>query len=84
MALAGSQVSVTVLCPALVRTGMSAIGEDPAAVARQALDAVARGRFLVTPSEWHEAVRERGRRLATGDAPQPPQPSRAGSADRGA
>lgn len=74
MALAGSRVSLTVSCPALVRTGMSQVGEDPADVARQALDAVARGAFLVTPREWREAVRQRGRRLAAGDVPQPPQP----------
>ncbi|HXV94241.1 MAG TPA: SDR family NAD(P)-dependent oxidoreductase [Pseudonocardia sp.] len=75
LALAGSRVTVTVLCPALVRTGMSAVGVDPSEVARQALEAVARGRFLVTPLEWHDAVRERGRRLAAGDPPETPQAS---------
>jgi hypothetical protein len=54
---------------------MSAVGEDPSEVARQALDAVARGRFVVTPPEWHDAIRARGRRLAAGDPPETPQAS---------
>jgi NAD(P)-dependent dehydrogenase (short-subunit alcohol dehydrogenase family) len=74
LALAGSRVQVTVLCPALVRTGMSEIGVEPAAVAEQALAAVARGVFAVVPDEWRAAVRERGDRLSKGLPPSLPTP----------
>jgi len=74
LALAGTAVSVTVLCPALVRTRMSEIGDDPADVAAAALGAVDQGRFLVLPSEWMTAVQERGHRLAAGEAPGLPIP----------
>jgi hypothetical protein len=75
LALAGSPLSVTVLCPALVRSAMSDIGEDPLAVAAAALDAVAERRFTVIPDEWQHAVRQRGDRLASGTAPELPIPS---------
>lgn len=75
LALAGDPITVTVLCPALVRTGMSDVGDDPADVAEAALDAVGRGRFAVLPDEWRGAVRERARRLTTGLAPEPPLPA---------
>jgi NAD(P)-dependent dehydrogenase (short-subunit alcohol dehydrogenase family) len=75
LALAGTNVGVTVLCPALVRTAMSAIGADPAEVAAEALAAVVGGRFVVTPEEWRRAVRERGEVLASGRRPAPPAPS---------
>ena len=39
LALTGTPVTVTVLCPALVRTGMSEVGEDPADVAAAAVAA---------------------------------------------
>jgi NAD(P)-dependent dehydrogenase (short-subunit alcohol dehydrogenase family) len=74
LALADTPVSVTLLCPALVRTGMSEQGEDPAEVARLALDAVAERRFTVMPPEWSAAVRDRADRLATGRAPAIPEP----------
>jgi len=74
LSLTDTDVSVTVLCPALVRTGMSEIGEEPAAVAAAALDAVRGGRFLVAPPEWTDAVRTRGDRLADGLPPQLPRP----------
>jgi NADP-dependent 3-hydroxy acid dehydrogenase YdfG len=74
LALEGTDVSVTVLCPALVRTGMSDIGAEPVDVARAALDGVERGDFLVMPSEWAGAVRARVDRLASGRAPQLPMP----------
>jgi NADP-dependent 3-hydroxy acid dehydrogenase YdfG len=74
LALTGTAVSVTVLCPALVRTRMSEIGDDPADIAAAALAAVDQGRFLVLPSEWMTAVQERGRRLAAGEAPGLPTP----------
>lgn len=72
LSLAGTGVSVTVLCPALVRSGMSATGEDPAVTARTALDAVRDRRFLVVPPEWAGAVRARGERLAAGAPPELP------------
>jgi len=75
LSLAGTGVSVSVLCPALVRTGMSTVGQDPAVVAAAALRAVAQGRFLLVPDEWTDAVRARGERLAAGLHPQLPVPA---------
>ena len=70
--LAGSGVGVTVLCPALVRSGMSEHGEDPLDVADRALDAVRSGAFAVVPDEWHSAVVERSFMLTSGRQPSPP------------
>ena len=71
LALAGTRVSVTLLCPALVRSGMSSEGADPDVVAAQAIEAMALGRFAFVPSEWaphltvpDDAFLERVRRLA--------------------
>lgn len=72
LALADTPVTVTVLCPALVRSGMSAVGDDPRDVAREALDAVGRRAFAVVPSEWGQAVAARALRLVTGDQPRLP------------
>jgi hypothetical protein len=47
MALRDADTSVTLLCPALVRSGMSDVGDDPADVAAAALAASRAGRFLV-------------------------------------
>lgn len=74
LALEEHPVDVTVLCPALVRSGMSETGEDPVVVAQQALHAVERGAFAVIPEQWTEAVLERGRRLAAGEPPELPMP----------
>ncbi|MFC4013362.1 SDR family NAD(P)-dependent oxidoreductase [Nonomuraea purpurea] len=74
LALAGTPVGVTLLCPALVRTGMSAEGEDPAVVAEAALAAVREGTFAVVPDGWDLAVAERGRLLAEGARPVLPAP----------
>ena len=74
LSLAGSNVSVTLLCPALVRSGMSPEGEDPLAVAEAALSAVAHRRFAVVPQAWRHAVRLRGQRLADGLIPLLPEP----------
>jgi NAD(P)-dependent dehydrogenase (short-subunit alcohol dehydrogenase family) len=74
LALADTAVSVTALCPALVRSGMSEVGDDPAEVAEDALGAAARGEFIVLPDEWREAVRARGGRLASGRLPELPRP----------
>ena|SRR3712207_2769836 len=75
LALAGTPVSVTLLCPALVRSGMSAIGEEPDDVAATALEAVEEGRFLVVPAAWSPAVLTRGERLVSGEPPIVPVPA---------
>ncbi|WP_148575380.1 SDR family NAD(P)-dependent oxidoreductase [Nocardioides caldifontis] len=75
LALADTNVTVTVLCPALVRTRMSEIGDDPAEVAADALAAARAGQFLVTPSGWEEAIQRRTDLLTTGGTPQMPRPT---------
>ena len=73
--LRDSQVGVTVLCPALVRSGMSDSGADPADVAAAALQACRDGKFTVVDEEWKQAVVDRGRHLADGVLPVPPTTS---------
>ena len=63
LALRDTPVSVTLLCPALVRSGMSETGEDPDVVAVEALEAAGEGRFLVVPPEWGPALAARAKRL---------------------
>lgn len=75
LALVEHPIHVTVLCPALVRTGMSEEGDDPVEVARHGLEALDQGRFAVVPSAWRRAVEARGERLASGDLPLMPQAS---------
>ncbi|HUG83750.1 MAG TPA: SDR family NAD(P)-dependent oxidoreductase [Euzebya sp.] len=75
MALADSPVDVTVLCPALVRTGMSSEGSDPMDVAAMALDACRRGVFAIIPDEWRDAVSDRAASLASGELPAVPHPA---------
>ncbi len=72
LALADTPITVTVLCPALVRTGMSDIGADRADVAEAALSAVDDRTFAVLPDGWATAVTDRGRRLAAGQQPMLP------------
>ena len=72
LALAGTRVSVTLLCPALVRSGMSCEGADPDVVAAHAIEAMALGRFAVVPSEWAPAMRERAHLLSDGLQPRIP------------
>lgn len=72
LALADTPVTVTVLCPALVRSRMSEVGDDPADVAGRALDAVARGVFAVVPDDWTDAVAQRGLRIVSGQQPRVP------------
>lgn len=67
--LTDTEVTVTLLCPALVRTGMSEVGEDADEVAAAAIDAAAAGRFLVTPDKWHAAVTRRADDLVRGARP---------------
>jgi NAD(P)-dependent dehydrogenase (short-subunit alcohol dehydrogenase family) len=75
LALAGSSVGVTVLCPALVRSGMSETGDDPDDVAAAALAACRQGEFLVVPPEWRAAIVARGILLSTGERPVLPTPA---------
>ena len=75
LALAVTPVSVTLLCPALVRSGMSETGADPDDVAAEVLDAAAAGRFLVVPEEWRDAVTARAEALVAGAAPTVPAPA---------
>ncbi|GAA3217251.1 SDR family NAD(P)-dependent oxidoreductase [Nonomuraea helvata] len=72
LALADTPVGVTMLCPALVRTGMSPEGEDPATIAEQALAAVRAGTFAVVPDGWAAGITRRGQWLATGAQPEMP------------
>jgi NAD(P)-dependent dehydrogenase (short-subunit alcohol dehydrogenase family) len=74
LALQETPVTVTLACPALVRTAMSEVGADPDDVAAEALAAADDGRFLVMPAEWTPAVLGRAARLVSGRAPQAPTP----------
>jgi NAD(P)-dependent dehydrogenase (short-subunit alcohol dehydrogenase family) len=76
LALAGTAITVTVLCPSLVRTGMSEIGDDPLDVAEAALAAAQRGQFVLTPAEWHIAITRRAERMVAGEQPKSAVPSR--------
>lgn len=73
--LADTNVTVTVLCPALVRTGMSDVGDDPLDVAAEALQAVEDGRFAVVPDEWTPAIEQRSVCLTSGRQPELPTPT---------
>jgi NAD(P)-dependent dehydrogenase (short-subunit alcohol dehydrogenase family) len=84
LSLIDTSISVTLLCPALVRTGMSPIGEDPEAVAAAGLDACRQGRFAVVPDEWHAAVHERAAWLTAGTPPAMPVPDDPTDAERAA
>lgn len=74
LALADTDVTITVACPALVRSGMSAVGAEPATVASEMLAAARAGQFLVAPDEWSRAVRRRTEALLTGRPPRLPEP----------
>jgi NAD(P)-dependent dehydrogenase (short-subunit alcohol dehydrogenase family) len=74
LALAETPIVVTMICPALVRTGMSADGEDPADVAAAALAAVEAGVFAVVPGEWRAEIQRRAQRLVIGAQPAMPVP----------
>src|SRR5690349_23392648 len=81
LALAGTPISVTVLCPSLVETGMSAIVDDPLDVADAALAAMKRGQFVLTPKEWHSAIIRRAERLVSGEQPRSAMPLRPSRGD---
>ena len=74
LSLRDTPVTVSVLCPALVRTAMSEVGDDPKDVAAAALAAARAGRFLVMPDEWRTSVLSRTHRLLAGNAPEIPAP----------
>jgi NAD(P)-dependent dehydrogenase (short-subunit alcohol dehydrogenase family) len=74
LALRGTPVTVTLVCPALVRTAMSEVGADPDDVAAAALAAADEGRFLVVPAAWGGAVPLRAEQLVSGEPPLPPAP----------
>jgi len=70
--LADTNIAVTVLCPALVRTGMSDQGENPQDTATQALEAIDNRCFAVLPDEWTTAIEGRAATLVSGRYPQTP------------
>ena len=72
LALRETSVTLTLLCPALVRSGMSPDGADPVDVAAEALQAARQGRFLVYPEEWASAIRSRTAQLLSGNPIEPP------------
>jgi len=74
LSLRDTPVTVSVLCPALVRTAMSEVGDDPKDVAAAALAAARAGRFLVMPEEWRASVLSRTHRLLAGRPPEIPTP----------
>jgi NAD(P)-dependent dehydrogenase (short-subunit alcohol dehydrogenase family) len=74
LTLAETNVRVSVACPALVRTAMSDVGDDPLEVAEEALTAMIGGRFAFVPEMWRCAVRDRGFRLGDGLPPVLPEP----------
>ena len=80
LALADTSVRVTMLCPALVRTGMSDVGIAAEQVAAEALEAVSGGVFAVVPEEWQEAVELRSSVLTSGSQPTVPSPGQNRSA----
>jgi NAD(P)-dependent dehydrogenase (short-subunit alcohol dehydrogenase family) len=77
LALQETPVTVTLVCPALVRTAMSDVGAAPDDVAVAALAAADEGRFLVVPDEWGGAVTLRAEQLVSGWPPLPPAPAAA-------
>ncbi|MGH3489903.1 MAG: SDR family NAD(P)-dependent oxidoreductase [Actinopolymorphaceae bacterium] len=77
MALADTPVGVSMICPALVSTGMSAEGVPAAQVADDALRAIDNGIFAVVPDDWRAAVAAQIDEIVTGRQPTPPVPGRA-------
>lgn len=72
MALADTPIQVSMICPALVATGMSPEGAEPALVAGEALRAVEDGVFAVVPSNWQAAAIAQVERIVSGHWPEPP------------
>ncbi|WP_238019731.1 SDR family NAD(P)-dependent oxidoreductase [Dactylosporangium sp. AC04546] len=74
MALADTPVEVSMICPALVSTGMSPEGIAPRVVADAALQAVDDGVFALVPDDWQAAVVAQVERVVRGQRPTPPTP----------
>jgi NAD(P)-dependent dehydrogenase (short-subunit alcohol dehydrogenase family) len=72
IALADTPIGVSMICPALVSTGMSSEGVDPSDVAAQALASIEDGIFAVLPPEWQDVVVAAAIRLASGQHPEAP------------
>lgn len=68
-------IKVTVVCPDLVRTGMSDQGENPDVTARRAIRAVQAGDFAVVPHSWDGAIRDRAERIIGSTQPAMPEPA---------
>lgn len=75
MALADTPIGVSMICPALVSTGMSSEGIDPSDVAAEALATIEDGTFAVIPQQWQQAVVTSATRLASGQRPEAPAPT---------
>jgi NADP-dependent 3-hydroxy acid dehydrogenase YdfG len=75
MFLADTPVRVTMICPALVATGMSADGIAASVVAEEALRATADGVFAVVDPMWRQAIHDQIGQIVAGHAPTPPAPS---------
>jgi NAD(P)-dependent dehydrogenase (short-subunit alcohol dehydrogenase family) len=74
MALKNTPVTVSMICPGLVSTGMSREGIAPALVAEDALKAVDNGAFALVPADWHAAVVAQAEQIVSGRRPTPPTP----------
>ncbi|SDM50574.1 SDR family NAD(P)-dependent oxidoreductase [Allokutzneria albata] len=72
LVLADTPVRISMICPALVETGMSPIGVPASSVATDALKAMDEGVFAVVPEEWHAAVVDRAQRVVAGLPPTMP------------
>jgi NAD(P)-dependent dehydrogenase (short-subunit alcohol dehydrogenase family) len=75
LSLAETPITVAMLCPDLVRTGISDVGADADEVAERALAAVDAGEFAIVPAMWRSAVVERAQALVAGARPSIPQPA---------
>ena len=71
-ALQHTNIAVTLLCPALVRTAMSEVGESANDVAEQALSAMDARQFAVIPAAWSAAISRRAQGLTDGRRPTVP------------
>jgi 1-deoxy-11beta-hydroxypentalenate dehydrogenase len=71
LALADSPIHVTVACPALVRSGLSEVGDDPLHVADEALAALNDRRFLSTGAVSRDGSRGSLRQISSARCGQP-------------
>lgn len=75
MALVDTPIGVSMICPALVSTGMSSDGVDPSEIAAEALATIEDGTLAVIPSQWQQAVVTAATRLVSGQRPETPAPT---------